>query len=423
MAITINQQPPAQAFSGSPMVYAVSSSNSGNAGFKYVADVFIWFGDFGAPPSAYTYRLIKRKESVANLYGYFDISNIVDAFLKQTDINHAAGVAQDNVNTVCNVQVRFREFTTADGLKSVSATSNTIQAYDGYTEFVDGVNATTATGVMTSGSNIQYIQEDQPLTIGVVPSLVNGMRVEYSDGQAAVIDIIDFGAVVQTENSAKRLAFLPAGIENLNDSVISPKPQDTNLQYYDLSLGDLYSIAYARRVKADGGTCEALGCLDAALLDLGAEDVAYTTRFVPECEPRYSPVTIAYQNKWGAWDYIVAFKKSTTSTTTTKQRYETNVGTIGSSTWTYDPETASPTKTYNNFGRDSITLNTGFLNDGYNQMVKEMLLSNAIYLVEEERYVILNDTKVEYKTSLNDNLVQYTFGFEYAAQVKNRVWL
>jgi hypothetical protein len=56
-------------------------------------------------------------------------------------------------------------------------------------------------------------------------------------------------------------------------------------------------------------------------------------------------------------------------------------------------------------------------------MVKEMLLSNSVYLVEEERYVILNDTQVEYKTSLNDNLVQYTFNMTYAAQVKNRVWL
>jgi hypothetical protein len=119
----------------------------------------------------------------------------------------------------------------------------------------------------------------------------------------------------------------------------------------------------------------------------------------------------------------VAFKKSTTSTATSKETYETNVGTIGSSTWTYNAATASPTKTFNNFGRDSIVLNTGFLNDGYNQMVKEMLLSNAVYLVEEERYVTLKDTQVEYKTSLNDNLVQYTFSFEYAAQVKNRVWL
>jgi hypothetical protein len=56
-------------------------------------------------------------------------------------------------------------------------------------------------------------------------------------------------------------------------------------------------------------------------------------------------------------------------------------------------------------------------------MVKEMLLSDAVYLVEQDRYVILKDTQVEYKTSLNDNLVQYTFSFEYAAQVKNRVWL
>jgi hypothetical protein len=405
------------------MVYAVSSNNSGNAGFKYVADLFIWFGASGSVPVSYTYRLIKPKESVSNLYGYFDVSNIVSSYLSQTDIDHAAGTATDNERTVVNVQVKFREFTTAGGIASVTATSNTIQGYDGYTEFVDGVNATSATGVMTSGSSIQYVQEGQAMTIGVVPSLVNGMRVDYSDGQTAVNDIADFGAVNSTDSTDK-LWFLPAGPANLNDSVIDPKPEDvSDLLYYDLSLGDFDTIDYARRVIADGGTCESLACLELALEELGNDDAAYTTRLYPTCEPRYTPITIAYQNKYGAWDYIVAFKKSTTSTATTKERYETNVGTIGSSTWTYDPTTASPTKTFNNFGRDSITLNTGFLNDGYNQMVKEMLLSDAVYLVEQERYVILRDTQVEYKTSLNDNLVQYTFNFEYAAQVKNRVWL
>jgi hypothetical protein len=276
---------------------------------------------------------------------------------------------------------------------------------------------------MTSGSSQQYIQLEQAMTIGIVPSLVNGMRVEYSDGQAAVVDVADFGAVNSTDSTDK-LWFVPAGVANLNDSVIDPKPEDvTDLQYYDLSLGNLVSTEYAQRVKADGGTCEGLNCLDAELLGLGVDDAEYTTRFYPTCEPRYTPITIAYQNKYGAWDYIVAFKKSVESTRTDKKRYTTNIGTIGSSTWTYDPTTASPNKTYNNFGTDSITLNTGFLNDGYNQMVKEMLLSNSVYLVEEERYVILNDTQVEYKTSLNDNLVQYTFNMTYAAQVKNRVWL
>ena len=423
MAITINQQPTTRSFAGSPMVYAVSSNNSGNTGFKYVADVFIWFGSSASVPVQYAYRLIKPKESVSNLYGYFDVSNIVSSYLSQTDIDHAAGTATDNEQTVVNVVVKFREYTTAGGVGAVSATSNTIQAYDGYTEFVDGVNATTATGVMTSGSTTQYIQEGQAMTIGVVPALVNGMRVDYSDGQDVTIDIADFGAVDSTDSTDK-LWFVPAGPANLNDSVLDPAPEDiADLLYYDLSLGNYQSVAYARRVEADGGTCEGLSCVERDLRELGEDDDAYTTRFYPTCEPRYTPVTIAYQNKWGAWDYIVAFKKSTTSTATSKETYETNVGTIGSSTWTYDPATSSPTKTFNNFGRDSIVLNTGFLNDGYNQMVKEMLLSNAVYLVEQERYITLRDTQVEYKTSLNDNLVQYTFSFDYAAQVKNRVWL
>lgn len=422
MAITINQQPISGVFAGSPMVYAVSSTNSGSTGFKYVADVFIWFGASGSVPVSYNYRLIKPKEPVSNLYGYFDISNIVSAFLSQTNIDHGAGTATDNEETVCNVQVKFREYTTAGGVGAVSATTNTIQAYDGYAEFVDGVNYANTDGILTSGSSVQYIQPEQEMTIGVVPIHVTGMFVEYSDGQAAAIDIADLGATYSTD-STDWLYFLPLGPTNLNASVIDPKPEDVaDLLYYDVSLGNLTSVNYARRVINDGGVVEALTCCENALQELG-ELPPFTTRLELTCELKYDPITIAYQNKYGAWDYIVAFKKSINSTRTDKKRYATNVGTIGSTQWTYDPATASPTKTYNNFGTDSIVLNTGYLNDGYNQMVKELMLSNSVYLVEEERYVILNDTQVEYKTSLNDNLIQYTFTFDYAAEIKNRVWL
>lgn len=422
MAITINQQPISGVFAGSPMVYSVSSTNSGSSGFKYVADVFVWFGNSASVPVSYNYRLIKPKEPVSNLFGYFDVSNIVSSFLSQTDIDHGAGTATDNEESVCNVVVKFREYTTAGGVGAVSATSNTIQAYDGYSEFVDGVNYANTDGILTSGSAQQYIQPTQEMTIGVTPLHVTGMFVAYSDGQTAAIDIADLGATYSTD-STDWMYFLPVGPTNLNASVIDPKPEDVaDLLYYDVSLGNLASVNYARRVEADGGVVEALTCCENALQALG-ELPTYTTRLNVTCELKYDPITIAYQNKYGAWDYIVAFKKSINSTRTDKKRYTTNVGSIGAGAWDYNPATASPSKTYNNFGTDSIVLNTGYLNDGYNQMVKELMLSNAVYLVEQERYVILNDTQVEYKTSLNDNLIQYTFTFDYAAEIKNRVWL
>ena len=58
-----------------------------------------------------------------------------------------------------------------------------------------------------------------------------------------------------------------------------------------------------------------------------------------------------------------------------------------------------------------------------NEMVKDMMLSSTLQLVEQEQAVILKDTQVTYKTSVNDNLVQYTFTLEYANQVKNKLWL
>jgi hypothetical protein len=68
-------------------------------------------------------------------------------------------------------------------------------------------------------------------------------------------------------------------------------------------------------------------------------------------------------------------------------------------------------------------VNTGFISEGMNEMVKDMMLSSTLQLVEQEQGVILKDTQVTYKTSVNDNLVQYTFTLEYANPVKNKLWL
>ena len=52
-----------------------------------------------------------------------------------------------------------------------------------------------------------------------------------------------------------------------------------------------------------------------------------------------------------------------------------------------------------------------------------MMLSSTLQLVEQDLGVILTDTQVTYKTSVNDNLVQYTFTLQYANPVKNKLWL
>jgi hypothetical protein len=215
--------------------------------------------------------------------------------------------------------------------------------------------------------------------------------------------------------------FIPIGITNLNASAIDRKPEDiANLQWYTIDFQQGYAAAYETRVLADGGVCEGLACLQAALIELAG--IQSTYKFEVQCEPRYTPLTIAFQNRYGAWDYLLVQKKSVESITVERDTYTANVITRSAGTASI-PSYAASKQYFNTQGQEQLIVNTGFISEGVNEMVKDMMLSSTLQLVEQEQAVILKDTQVTYKTSVNDNLVQYTFTLEYANPVKNKLWL
>jgi len=87
------------------------------------------------------------------------------------------------------------------------------------------------------------------------------------------------------------------------------------------------------------------------------------------------------------------------------------------------PNYAASKQYFNTQGQEQLIVNTGFIPEEMNEAVKQMMLSSTLQLVERDLGVILTDTQVTYKTSVNDNLVQYTFTLQYANPVKNKLWL
>jgi hypothetical protein len=62
------------------------------------------------------------------------------------------------------------------------------------------------------------------------------------------------------------------------------------------------------------------------------------------------------------------------------------------------------------------TLNTGFVAEDYNEFMRELLLSEQVWMVYDgsTRPVLLTSSDVQFKTSLNDKMVQYTIEVEQA---------
>ena len=137
------------------------------------------------------------------------------------------------------------------------------------------------------------------------------------------------------------------------------------------------------------------------------------------CDPKYTPIKVTFVNKFGALQDIYFDKKSVNSYTTSSETFRRNIiGLDGS-------YSTSKHQTYNrNFSAtESIVLNTGFIDEGMDEVITQLTLSPYIWGTIDGQVTPLsiktkNQTR---KTTLNDKLINYTVEFDYAFDLLNNI--
>ena len=126
---------------------------------------------------------------------------------------------------------------------------------------------------------------------------------------------------------------------------------------------------------------------------------------------------VTFVNKFGALQDVYFFAKETEGISTTSSNYKSNVMDLlnvsyGTSGHQY--------RSFNVQGKERITLSTGFVSEDYNEVLKQMMLSEQVWLTKttDESTNVFAVTPItnslNYMTSVNDKLVSYTIDFEYA---------
>ena len=140
-------------------------------------------------------------------------------------------------------------------------------------------------------------------------------------------------------------------------------------------------------------------------------------------ECKYEPKKVTFVNKFGALQDMIFFKKAVEKMNVTKESYKSN---ILSSNYTY----SSSNHVYRDFnvmGRESVTLSSGFLSEEYNEVFKQMMLSEKVWVtnvidsVEQVLPINVKTSDITYKTSLNDKLVEYTIEFDKSFDTINNI--
>lgn len=137
------------------------------------------------------------------------------------------------------------------------------------------------------------------------------------------------------------------------------------------------------------------------------------------CEPKYTPIKITFINKFGALQDMWVFKKTTKDIKITKERYKSNFINSNGSYSTHK----SQKKTLHAMGSESMAVNTGFIDESLNDTIKELLLSEQVWITLDGQVlpIDINTESLTYKTSLNDKLINYTLTFDLAFDTINNI--
>jgi hypothetical protein len=379
--------------------YYVKASNASLA--SATLSLYIYTGTFTTDKGAAKYTITKNEISTNN-YVVFEIAELVRDYL---DIEFDGEYDSQTVWVEADIEM-FDAIN--GGGSSLGTTSTDYIAFDGYGYFEDAINPELSRTYLQSNYKI-FRPSDQNVRVPVF-----------------------------TEDTDS-VSFLYKGEVKRVQSISSSTNTNGQIDYITVSGAD-NTDNYKERVLADGGVLEDNSLLDAFLdsVDIGLVDELYinsdsgTEAVKISTEPcsKYEPYKVTFINKFGALQDMYFSLKSTSSLNTKGETYKSNVVDFGTLTYdTYKPQVSQ----YNKMGKESISLNTNYLSEEYNEVIKQLMMSEQVWLTrldnpapdsnnpETVLAVIPKTQSVTYKTSLNDRLVQYTVDFDYAFDKINTV--
>ena len=316
----------------------------------------------------------------------FEISEIVRDYLLQTF---------DGDYETDNVWVDYRTTSYIQGSAQTPSAYTQLIGFDSYGFFEDGANPQNDSGLLQSNSKVVKL-DDATATIPVYTEITN--RVSYE---------LD-GELVYTK-----------AITDSNES-------DEQIEYVSNTING--SDEFEDRVIQDGGTFEGSSCLDqfaneftlfdfdTIYIDTDDGVIKLTVDNIEEC--KYDPYKVTFVNKFGALQDLWFFKRTNETLSTKTEKFKRNIIVNGA----YDTSRHQQ-KILTKNGSEKLTLNTGFYPEEYNEVFKQMQLSEDCWIEINSQTLPINvsSSSLNYKTHLNDKLINYTIEIDFAFDTINNI--
>lgn len=156
--------------------------------------------------------------------------------------------------------------------------------------------------------------------------------------------------------------------------------------------------------------------IDEVIVTTGLKSQEFTVENITECLD--TPYRLTFVNRYGALQSLTMFKKSVRNMNTNVSYYKKNI--IENAN--YNLGEAQKSIVLKN-ANESLTLNSGFYPENNNDVFKELLLSEYVWIYYEGNEIPCNisSSSISYKTSRNDKLINYTLDIEFANDVVQNI--
>jgi len=131
------------------------------------------------------------------------------------------------------------------------------------------------------------------------------------------------------------------------------------------------------------------------------------------CEPKYTPYQVAFVNRFGVADFITFFKRSDESGSFTNEQFKRSIYQDG---FTSASLQVGQYQDFNINSRNSIRLNTGWVEENYDEVIEDILMSENVAILLDGNWVSANPQRgsVDYQKEVNQKVINYQLTFDIA---------
>ena len=384
MSLSITQTPALVSLAQSPIIFTLSESTPvyTSSSFQYVGELYYWTGSLTNSASVAQYTISKYPNS--QNVGIFDLNRIINSTLTSYAQANSSSVEYFAVDFYFQYQDTSSLFVTGSHTRSA-----TYKALDGYGIFQEPIGE-----AVYDKTPHWPIMSDGPVTQSAFTTNYGQMGVYVGDAGTTTPTKIVYSSSLQS-------ADYPISGTTATTGQIVRFPIGPAQSGFPLS-GSIESY----KVQAyNGGT------------PLGTP-----ITFDVVCTQKYPNIRIKWKNRYGQFDYMNFNMVNRQSFSTERKTYQPQLGSWESSTLTYQ-NYDSANLAYIVDSKQSISVNTNWLPETYNEILKQLLVSDEIYWIQNESTdsvmpITITTQNIVFKTGVVDKLIQYQFEFNLGQPYK-----